>query len=202
MKPKIWIATSNPGKLKEMKPILGLSSEWEYHHQGEIDSYSSPPETGNTFKDNALIKAKFLNAIKKNDWVLADDSGLVVDGLDGLPGVHSARYAGDKATDLENRVKLLKMLQLRGIQNRAARFVCHICLISPSGEIFHGEGKLEGSIAKEARGQGGFGYDPVFIPAGSEKTLAEFTPGEKNAVSHRFDALKKVKPHLLSSDTH
>ena len=128
--------------------------------------------------------------------MLADDSGLEVEGLGGLPGIHSARYAGQHAKDMENCLKVLKMLHLKAATNRAARFICTVVLLSPTGEESVFEGTLEGTIAKEMKGRDGFGYDPIFIPKDDTKTLAELGLAVKNRLSHRALAAKKVADFL------
>lgn len=185
---EVWLATSNKGKITEFKNLLS-SEPIEVHHQGELSYFNAPPETGDSFLENAKIKARALHALVPQAWVLADDSGLVVPGLGGLPGVHSARYAGPKASDGENVAKLLKMMQIRSVPREAA-FQCCLYVITPQGDELHFTGELKGQIAAKAQGQGGFGYDPVFIPQGAERTLAEYTAAEKNALSHRAQALK------------
>ncbi len=187
---QLWVATTNSGKLAEFRALLdgyGVG----VHSPAELAVYSSPPETGDSFLANARIKAKALRALKADQWVIGEDSGLEVDGLGGLPGIHSARYAGDKASDPENVAKLLKMLKIRSPQNRRARFRALLVALSPQGEEFVFEGLLEGQISEVPKGQKGFGYDPVFIPEGEDKTLAELPPAFKNKVSHRAQALRQ-----------
>jgi len=186
---ELWLATGNKGKVEEIKNLLkGLP--FEIHTQDEMSFFSQPPEDGDSFEANARIKAKALHAMKPDSWTLADDSGLVVDGLGGLPGIHSARYAGPKAQPSENNAKLLKMMQLRSATNRKAHFHCTMIAIDPQGGEHIFEGQLNGEIAKVANGTAGFGYDPVFIAEGKTMTVAEMEPGEKNAISHRSKALK------------
>ena len=195
---ELWIASSNKGKIREFKNLLldHLSLPMEIHSQDELPVYFPPPETGDSFEANARIKARALHGIKKNCWVLADDSGLEVEGLNNLPGVHSARYAGNKATDVENTTKLLKMISLRSPNHRKAQFRCIIVAYSPKGEEHILEGVLKGKISTTMRGTEGFGYDSVFIPLGQDKTLAEITLTEKNQISHRAIALHKFTQHL------
>ncbi len=190
----LWLASSNQHKLQEIRQILE-DTPFQVRGTEELSFYSSPPENGESFEANARIKAKFLKALKNEDWVVADDSGLECEGLNNMPGIHSARYAGENASDKENTAKLLKMLQIR-TTNRKARFVCCLVLMGPNGEEEVFEGSLSGSIATSQKGTHGFGYDPVFIPDGSEKTLAEISSAEKNQISHRFQALKKMKAYL------
>ncbi len=188
----IWIATSNSNKLKEFKDLI-TGKNILIKSQNELDYYTSPEETGETFFDNAKIKAtsfyKTLNL--ENGLVLAEDSGLVVEGLGGLPGIHSARYAGPNARDTENNAKLLKMLKFKSPNNRKAHFYCSICFIDAGGEVKEYTGQLDGQIAKKLTGTTGFGYDPLFIPDGETQSLAELGPAFKNKHSHRSKAFKK-----------
>ena len=193
---KLWVATSNKGKLDEVRHILG-DCGMEIKSLAELGSYTSPPETASDFVGNARIKAKSLHAVKPEDWVIADDSGLEVDGLNKLPGVHSARYAGDKASDAANTAKLLKMMSLRSATNRQAQFVCVVVAINPEGQEFVFEGFLKGEISRQQRGTNGFGYDSVFIPEGFDKTLAEVNAAEKNRISHRAAALRDFRKNCL-----
>ena len=186
----IWIATSNRGKLHEFCRLLAPLNG-NIYSCSDIPAYKPPPETGETFEANARIKAKSLRSVKKDDWILADDSGLEVFGLNNLPGVHSARYAGLNASDTENTAKLLKMLALRSPQKREAQFRCVLAAYSPTGQEFIFEGSSKGLIAQKQRGKNGFGYDSVFIPEGSEKTFAEMTEDKKNHSSHRSTAITK-----------
>jgi XTP/dITP diphosphohydrolase len=192
---EIWLATSNLGKIKEFERLFAsVVNEGKVVLKSikDMNTYSAPAETGETFEANARIKAKAVRAIKNHAWVLADDSGLIVEGLGGLPGVHSARYAGPKATDSENTMKLLKMVSLRTAMNRKAQFKSVLVLISPEGEEHIFQGELNGSIATNSAGTEGFGYDPVFIPEGQTKTLAQLTLAEKNKLSHRARAVEQV----------
>ncbi|MCC6277052.1 MAG: RdgB/HAM1 family non-canonical purine NTP pyrophosphatase [Oligoflexia bacterium] len=193
---ELWVATTNKGKHREIRELfLGLPIE--VRAASELPAYTAPPENGATFQDNARIKARFLKAMKQDAWILADDSGLEVEALKGLPGVHSARYAGPKARDVENNSKLLKAMQLQSTgENRLATMKCVMCLISPDGQEHFFEGLLKGQIGRDMRGQNGFGYDPVFIADGNQKTMAELTLAEKNRISHRGQALKAVKAFL------
>lgn len=193
---QLWIATHNSGKLKEFQTLLTEFPQIEVHSAAEISAYTAPPETGSTFLENARIKAKSLKAVRAKDWVLADDSGLEVEGLGGLPGIHSARYAGPKARDSENIAKLLKMLQIRHVTNRKAQFKACLVIYSPEGQELIFEGTLKGEIGHKLAGLHGFGYDPVFIPEGQTKTLAELDPGFKNKMSHRALAFKEFLSHL------
>lgn len=192
---EIWIATTNQGKLREIEKFL-KPLNFEVHDLKEIPAYVPPEENGKTFEANARIKAKSLAAVKNNVWILADDSGLEVDGIGGLPGVHTARYAGPNASDAENNAKLLKMVELRTHTNRKARFKSVIVVVSPQKEESVFDGSLEGQIATKLTGTQGFGYDPLFIPDGSTKSLGEFDLAEKNKLSHRAKALEKFAEYL------
>jgi XTP/dITP diphosphohydrolase len=194
---ELWIATSNPGKLGEFRNLLQghiISKGWKIKTPRDLPVYSAPPENGDSFLANARIKAKSVKSVVNSGWVIAEDSGLVVEGLGGLPGIHTARYAGPKANDIENMAKLIKMMQLRAMETRAAKFLCCAVVYSPTGEEMVFEGELKGEIARASKGAGGFGYDPVFIPegqpAGETKTLAELPPLFKSQHSHRAQALR------------
>jgi len=188
---ELWIATGNKGKLEEYKLSLKSLPDLQLHHQGEIKGFVAKPEDGATFLDNARIKAKSLKAIKPNAWVLGEDTGLEVTGLNHLPGIHTARYAGPHASDSENVAKLLKMMQIRNISPRTAQFKCVTVVYTPTGEEWVFEGILKGQISSKVSGQMGFGYDPVFVPDGESKTLAELGPGYKIQKSHRAIALSQ-----------
>lgn len=192
---ELWVATGSQGKLNEFKMLLNrqVQSGLNLHAQNELPVFSPPPENGDSFLANARIKARALKAVKPGTWVVADDSGLAVEGLNGLPGIHSARYAGQKASDSENVAKLLKMMTLRPMANRKAAFVCTLVVFDPEGAEHVFEGRLEGEIAKAARGGAGFGYDPVFVPTGESKTLAELGLAFKNKVSHRAVAVAQFE---------
>ncbi len=200
----LWIASSNKGKVGEFKKLLqnlGPSNltppSWEVHSQSELSTYFSPPETGDSFEANARLKAKSLHGVKKDSWVMADDSGLEVCSLNNLPGIYSARYAGEKATDLENNMKVLKMLNLRCPHKRQAKFRCVIVAYSPNGQEYLTEGILNGEISETMKGKGGFGYDSVFIPEGHNQTLAELGSLVKNKISHRHQAFNQLMADLI-----
>lgn len=193
---ELWIATGNKGKLEEYKMALKSLERLQLFHQGEIKGFTPRPEDGTTFLDNARIKAKTLKAIKPNAWVLGEDAGLEVTGLNNLPGVHSARYAGPHASDSENVAKLLKMMTIRNISPRTAQFKCVTVVYTPTNEEWIFEGTMKGVISPKVVGQLGFGYDPVFIPDGETKTLAELGPGYKVQKSHRAQALNQFLEKL------
>lgn len=180
----IRLASGNPGKAREFERLLGRQVL-------PIADYTPGPETGATFEENALAKARAARPlVAAEDWVLADDSGLEVDALDGAPGIHSARYGGDGLDDAGRCTLLLR--ELRGATERTARFRCALAAIDPDGRSYVAEGRLEGTIAQEAHGGGGFGYDPVFIPLGFERTCAMLHPEEKDAISHRGAAVRRL----------
>ncbi len=197
---EIWIATGNKGKLDEfklgLKSITALFPDSQIFSQADLKSFSAMPENGDTFLANARIKAKSLKAMKPNAWIIADDSGLEVSGLNNLPGIHSARYAGPNARDSENVAKLLKMMQIRNVSPRSAQFKCVLVIYNPEGSEFIYEGELKGAIAPKPAGLMGFGYDSVFIPDGETKTLAELGPGYKIQKSHRAVALEQFLKSL------
>lgn len=195
---ELWIATGNKGKLEEYKMALRSLPEIQIFHQGEIKGFTARPEDGQTFLDNARIKAKTLKAVKPNAWVLGEDAGLEVVGLNNLPGVHSARYAGPKAADSENVAKLLKMMQIRNVSPRTAQFKCVTVVLTPDNQEWIFEGTMKGIIGPKAVGQMGFGYDPVFLPENETKTLAELGPGYKIQHSHRAQALNLFLEKLKS----
>jgi XTP/dITP diphosphohydrolase len=189
---KLLVATSNPGKLVEIRDILaGLLLELVSLRDAALPA---PEETADTFHDNAAQKAT--NCARRSGlWTLADDSGLCVDALQGAPGVHSARYA---PTDEARRAKLLAALQGVPEGRRSAHFFCAVALSSPDARrLSRAEGRVDGSIALTPRGANGFGYDPLFLPAETPgKTLAELRSEEKNRLSHRGRALMKLRPLL------
>ena len=189
---KLLVATSNAGKLQEIREILaGMPLELVSLQDAGLPP---PPETGDTFRDNAVQKATTA-ARQSGLWTLADDSGLCVDALDGGPGVQSARYA---PTDESRRAKLLRALAGVPPARRGAHFQAVVVLSDPKGNrVVDAEGRVDGSIATAPRGSGGFGYDPLFLPAETPgKTLAELDPAEKNRLSHRGRALERLRPAL------
>lgn len=192
---KLLAATTNRGKIVEIAEILsGLGVT--VMTPEEIDLHIDVKEDGATFAENALIKARAWSEAAGMP-ALADDSGLCVDALDGRPGVMSARFSGSDATDEKNIELLLRSLQSK--TQRTARFVCAVALAWQTGEVILAEGRYEGIIIDEPRGRGGFGYDPVFLDPELNKTLAQMSPGEKNARSHRKKALDALKTRLQES---
>lgn len=191
------LATRNAGKAREFNRLLGE----HFVVQPVPDEILMPEETGTTFAANARIKAEAIfAALGDSQAVLADDSGLVVDALGGNPGVYSARYAGENASDEENVDKLLQ--ELTGASDRSARFVCNLCLILPGDHVsvIEVSGRVEGTITPMPRGEDGFGYDPVFQPLGWRETLAETATGCKDQVSHRGAAARALLDAIRASD--
>lgn len=197
---RILVATTNPGKIAEMKAMLGGNVDWlglaDIEHIDEIE------EDGATFADNARKKA--LGYAEASDlWTIADDSGLVIDALDGAPGVKSARFSGDKLEGAErtlidhrNIAKVLDLLREVPREKRTARFMCHLCLASPQDVLIETEGTLEGVITECEIGKNGFGYDPILLVPQLNRTVAQLTSEEKNAISHRGKAIRKLMPLL------
>lgn len=194
---KIVIATGNEHKKDEIKAVLG--SKFDLVTMKEEGIYLDIVEDGTSFEENALIKARALKEYTK-DMILADDSGLMVDALKGQPGVYSARYAGESATDEMNNEKLLFELKDLPMENRSAQFVCVMALILPNGEEFLFRGECKGYIDFTLNGQNGFGYDPLFIVDGLKKTFGELCAEEKNKISHRALALDKLKEMLMKNE--
>ncbi len=192
---KLVLATRNKGKIAEIKEILADFQEIELLSLADFPDLPKIEETGTTFKENAILKAKTIAKLTGH-LTLADDSGLTVEYLNGAPGVYSARYAGENATDAENNTKLLKALEGVPWEKRKAAFVCVIALCSPQGECHTCEGRCEGIIALEPKGSYGFGYDPLFYVPAYGKTMAELGSEIKNQISHRAMALKALKPLL------
>jgi XTP/dITP diphosphohydrolase len=189
----VLLATRNRGKLDELKHLFhGSSLDLKLPSDVSI-AMPDVQETGATFKDNALLKARAL-AAASGFWALADDSGLEVDVLGGAPSVRSARFAGEKASDEANLRKLLKVL--RSARKRRAKFRCVLALVKPTGETLTAEGTLEGEIASEPSGEGGFGYDPVFFLPQMNRTVAQLSFEEKQRLSHRARAAGKLKELL------
>lgn len=189
---KMIFATGNSGKLKEAVEIF---DDMEIVSIKKIDPSFNPEETGDTFLQNVMIKAEAAMDVVLKDIVLADDSGLVVPELDGQPGLYSARFSGEDATDEENRLKLLEMM--KNIDDRTAYFCCRAVVMFPDASVISTEGRVYGKIGFKDNGDNGFGYDPIFVPDGFNKTLAELSSEEKNSISHRGDAFRKLKEMML-----
>lgn len=197
---EIIIASKNLHKIREFREMFKSIKGFDIASLMNFPEYIPPPETGSTFKENALIKARDVSK-KLNQWALADDSGLVVARLNGEPGVHSQRYAGDNATDIDNRRKLLSNMQnLRGLE-RSAYFECCLALCGPNGFEKCVSGVCEGYIIDEERGRNGFGYDPLFVKHDYDKTFAEMDESVKNRISHRYKAFEKMLVVLESLKT-
>ena len=189
----IAVASKNKGKVIEITAALA-ALPLTVIPVSNCGDFAEPEETGATFAANAELKARYYSALT-GKICLADDSGLEVDSIGGAPGVYSARFAGEQATDTDNNQKLLDMLRGVAAERRTARFRCVLVYYDPAaGKVLSAQGTCEGRILESARGEGGFGYDPLFYIPEYGKTLAEMTLTEKNAVSHRGAALK-----LLSS---
>jgi len=183
----IVLATGNQNKVREIKKLL-KDAPVDIKCIADYGPLPGVIEDGDTFEENAYKKASHYARVLGLPC-LADDSGLVVDALDGQPGVHSARYAGENATDMEKCDKLLR--EMKGKENRRARFECVLSLATPGGPALTWEGRCEGIITTERHGESGFGYDPIFFYPEFGKTFAQVTMDEKNAVSHRGKALKE-----------
>jgi XTP/dITP diphosphohydrolase len=178
---RLIVATRNEHKVRELRRAL---AGWEVEPVGALEL---PEETGETFYENARAKARFGRShIAAGVWVAGEDSGLEVEALGGRPGVRSARYAGEGASDEENVAKLLE--ELAGIEARSARYVCELVCLTPEGDEVRAGGTLAGRIAAAPRGSEGFGYDPVFVPDGEERTVAELGDAWKAGNSHRAKA--------------
>ncbi|MBW8001120.1 MAG: XTP/dITP diphosphatase [Planctomycetes bacterium] len=198
MTQQILIATTNPGKAAELQAMLTGNVQWltlkDFENIPEIE------EDGNTFAENAQKKA--LGYAKATGlWTIADDSGLVVDALDGQPGIKSARFSGEKNADKtlidhKNIAKVLELLKDTPPEKRTARFVCHLCLAGTDEVLLETKGTLEGFIAQKQVGENGFGYDPIFFLPQKNKTVAQMHKKEKNSISHRGNAIKALKPLL------
>lgn len=184
---KFVLATNNPGKIREMREILP-EFDIEFVTRKDLGIDIEIEETGTTFSENALLKAKAICALTGLP-AIADDSGLIVDALDGAPGVYTSSFGGEDLSESERCEFLLK--KLKNMEQRSAKFVCTITCVFPDGGVISAQGECCGKIADAPTGSGGFGYDPVFIANGFSKTMAEITSLEKNNVSHRGAALKK-----------
>lgn len=190
----IIIATKNAGKAKE---FVAIFEQFGYDVKTLLDypEITDIPETGETFAENALQKAQAVSDII-DGIVLADDSGLEVEALNGAPGIYSARYAGEHGNDALNNEKLLNDLKEIDEENRIANFHCTLALVGPGKEPLLVEGKIYGKILFEPRGENGFGYDPLFLIPELNQSMAELSATEKNKISHRAQALNKLESHL------
>lgn len=190
----IIIASNNKGKIAEIKDILAplCIDIWSME---EKNIYMTVEETGRTFEENALIKATVI-CKAAGEWALADDSGLIVEALNGQPGVYSARFAGHNASDQANRCKLLDMMRDIPWDKRKAAFYCCMALVSPQGEVILADGRCDGYITYEEMGSNGFGYDPIFYVPQYSKTFAQLDAAIKNNISHRARALRALMDKL------
>jgi XTP/dITP diphosphohydrolase len=186
---RLILATRNAHKVRELQPLMAPHEIAELPPEIEL-----PPETGTTFAENALIKARAA-AFSTGETAFADDSGIAAEALDGRPGVYSARFAGEDATDQENLDKLLR----EAPDGSRVAYVCAIAFVEPEGEEFVVEGRCEGTLTHDPRGTNGFGYDPAFVPdEHPAKTMAELEPAEKDAISHRGKAARALRERLGS----
>lgn len=192
---RIIFATKNEGKVREISEMLA-EAKVEMISLNQLDSLPEIIEDGRSYLENALKKARIISEFT-GETVLADDSGLEVDALEGEPGIYSARYAGSEATDDDNNAKLLSRLKEVSPEKRTASFHCALVLYHTQECYVSFEAKWEGRIVDEHRGQNGFGYDPIFLVTALNKTAAELPPEIKNKISHRGQAFEKLKKYLL-----
>jgi XTP/dITP diphosphohydrolase len=193
MSHRLVLATRNGAKLAELRRILAATIDLELVGLADVPAYDEVPETGATFADNALLKAR--EAVTHTGLpAVADDSGLTVDALGGMPGVLSARWAGGHGDDVANLRLVLDQLQDVPDDRRGGAFVCAAALVLPGGaeQVVHGQ--VDGVILREPRGDGGFGYDPIFRPRGETRTTAEMSAAEKDSISHRGKAFRALAP--------
>ncbi len=192
---KLLVATNNAGKINELNELLA-DLPIQLFGLKHFENTFEPEETGSTFAENAILKANSY-ALQTGFWALSDDSGLEVTALNGAPGVFSARYAGENATDKERIVKLLDELAATNDESRRARFVCAMAIADETSKIkFLAEGVCDGKIALKPRGANGFGYDPIFVPDGYEQTFGELSSAIKGKISHRSRAIVKIMRFL------
>jgi XTP/dITP diphosphohydrolase len=198
---KLLLATRNRKKLVELRRILAAevgAVGIDILGLDEVPAYPEAPETGATFADNALLKAR--EAVRHTGLpAVADDSGLAVDALNGMPGVLSARWAGRAHDDAANLRLVLEQLADLPDDQRAAAFICAAAVVTPDGTERVVEGRLDGVLVRHPRGSGGFGYDPIFCPDGETRTTAELPPAEKDAISHRGRAFRALVPHIVAA---
>ena len=188
---KILIGTKNEGKIREITRIVNLPwVQWQTFQ--EYPDFPDIEETGNTYEENAILKAK-ITSDKYSLPVIADDSGLEVDALGGKPGIYSSRFSGEDSNDQKNIEKLLSLLKDVPEEERTTRFRCYAVLFVPEEGILSTEGVCEGKIGFKPEGSKGFGYDPVFIPEDYEKTMAMLSINEKNRISHRSKAFRRLE---------
>jgi len=193
---RIALATHNPHKLRELARICAdWPVEWLSVQTHDPASFPDVEETGDTYLENASLKARAVAAALAVP-ALADDSGIEVDGLGGRPGPRSARYAGEHATDEENLRALIQAIRGVPASGRTARYRCVAAIAMPDGELTYGEGACEGTLRTTPAGGGGFGYDPIFVPVGWDRTMAELTDEEKDRLSHRGRAFRALRDAL------
>ena len=197
MRKTVVIASNNAHKADEIRAALDFDG-WEFKTLAELGIISDPSEDAETFEGNARIKARAAHEASGGMAALADDSGLVVDALGGAPGVYSSRYAGEHGNDSENNAKLLRELAEVASADRTARFMCCLVFVDEDGSETVAQGTVEGRIGYEARGEYGFGYDPLFLPfdLDGETTFAQVTQEQKSQLSHRGNALRALKAKL------
>lgn len=198
MKKILLFATSNKEKESEITKIIGDIERYEIKFLSNFDEIkiAPPEENGLSFEENSLLKCKYYKKFFNDFFVAAEDSGLLVDALDGAPGIYSARFKSLE-NDLEKVELIIKMLENVPWEKRMAKFFCVITLIEPQGKTVTFFGEVEGKIAFEKKGENGFGYDPIFIPEREKRTFAEMSAEEKNWISHRRRALVKLKEYLV-----
>lgn len=194
VRPRLLVATTNPGKLHEITGIL-RDVPVELLTLRDVPEADEPEETGATFAENARLKALYY-ARHTGMATVADDSGLEIDALDKAPGVHSARWHGSDYS--VKFAKIRELLSARGCDGSAARFVCAIAVARPDGVVYEAQGTVEGILAPEPRGFNGFGYDPIFLYPPFNRTLAELNSVEKSGVSHRGQAFGRLRDHLIA----
>ena len=192
--PRLLVATTNPNKVKEIRRVLDGANVEVITLEGWPDLVA-PEETGRTFEDNARLKATYY-ARATGQVTVAEDSGIEIDALGGVPGVESARYGGEDTSYPEKFARLYAALDRTGTRDSAARFVCALAMASPDAILFEARGIIEGRVAHEPAGSGGFGYDPFFFYPPYGRTLGQVTPEEKLAVSHRGQAFRKLREYL------
>lgn len=198
--PRLALATKNAHKLRELMRICGSwPVEWVTVQNSDPSAFPDVEETGETYLENALLKAR-AGAAALGVPALADDSGIEVDALGGGPGHLSARYAGPDASDQQNLSELIRAVRGVPAGGRTARYRCFAVLAYPDGSLLHAEGVCEGSLILTPRGQRGFGYDPIFVPEGWDQTMAELTDDQKDRVSHRGRAFRALEGILRQAD--
>ncbi|HEY2041397.1 MAG TPA: RdgB/HAM1 family non-canonical purine NTP pyrophosphatase [Jatrophihabitans sp.] len=197
---RLLLATRNVKKLEEMRRILAPKVAVDVLGLDDVEQFDEIPETGATFAENAVLKA--VDAAKHTGLItVADDSGLAVEALNGMPGVLSARWAGKAKDDTANLNLVLEQLTDVPDERLGASFICAAALVTPTGTRLVREGRMPGRLIREPRGQNGFGYDPIFVPSGYDLTSAEIESAEKDQISHRGKALHALFPYIVESLT-